>query len=310
MARVASTLLVLALLAGTAVVFAVTETLKTQPTPVLGTTVDKIFSPACRCADPVANISFRVRKRERVSTVIVDSGGHVVRRLGEETAPAGRTVEFVWDGLTDDGGIVPDGTYKPRVHLAASRRTILLPNPIELDATPPTLQLVSVRPQTFSPDGDGRRDRIVVTYRASEPVHAQLFVNGHRRVRSKFLRDKGTLEWYGRVRKRSVAQGPYRISGAGVDQAGNTSDRTGEYFAHVRYVSVAPKVKLVRPTQRFGIRVATDAVSYRWRFAGGRGVAKGRRLVLRAPRKPGFYTLFVEVDGHAARATVAVRRRS
>jgi hypothetical protein len=309
-ARVASTLLVLALLAGTAVAFAVTETLKTQPTPILGTQVDKVFSPACRCADPVANISFRVRKRERVSTVIVDGDGDAVRGLGEESARTGQTVEFVWDGLTDEGGIVPDGTYKARVHLEGSRRTILLPNEIRLDATPPKLQLVSVRPQTFSPDGDGRRDRIVVTYRASEPVHAQLFVNGRRRVKSKFLRDEGTLEWYGKIRKRSVAPGPYRISVAGIDRPGNTSDRTGEYFAHVRYVSVAPKVKVVRPTQRFGIRVATDAASYRWRFAGGRGVGKGPHLVLRAPRQPGFYTLFVEVDGHAARATVAVRRRA
>jgi flagellar hook assembly protein FlgD len=307
-ARVATTVLVLALLAGTAVAFAVTETLKTQPTPILGTKVDKIFSPECRCDDPVANISFRVRERDRVSAVIVDRDDDVVRHLGEETTRPGQTVEFVWDGLTDDGGIVPDGTYRPRVHLADARRTILLPNPILLDQTAPELELVSVVPQTFSPDGDGRRDRIVATYRANERVRAELYVNARRRVRSKFLRDEGTLEWYGKVRGRSVPRGTYRLSVAGVDRAGNPSRRTGEYFAHVRYVSVAPKLKLVRPAQRFGIRVATDASSYRWRFARARGVASGRRLVLRAPRRPGFYTLYVDVNGHATKATIAVRR--
>jgi hypothetical protein len=308
-ARVASTLLVLALLAGTAVAFAVTESLKLVPSPVYGTQVDKVFSPACRCADPSATISFRVRKADRVSAVIVDGGGAVVSRLGEERAAARGKVEFVWDGLSDQGGIVPDGTYKPRIHLSRARRTILLPNPILLDATPPVVQLVSVTPQTFSPDGDRRRDRLVARYHASEPVHAQLFVNARRRVRGKFLREEGTLTWYGRIRRRSVPAGTYRISVVAVDKAGNTSERTGEYFAHVRYVSLAPKVRVVRPAQRFGIRVATDAASYSYRFAGGRGTRSGRRLVLRAPGKPGFYTLFVDVRGHAAKATIAVRRR-
>jgi hypothetical protein len=309
-ARVATTLLVLALLAATAVAFAVTESLKLEPTPVYGTVVDKIFSPACRCDDPSANIAFRVRKADRVTAVIVDGSGNAVRDLGEERVGARRKVEFVWDGLTDRGGIVPDGAYKARVHLSSAHRTILLPNRILLDATPPTVQLVSVEPQTFSPDGDRRRDSLAARYEASEPVHAELFVNARRRVKAKFLRESGTLTWYGRIRRRSVPAGTYRISLVAVDRAGNRSKRTGEYFAHVRYVTVAPKVRVVRPAQRFGIRVATDAASYSYRFAGGRGTRSGRRLLLRAPQKPGFYTLYVDVRGHAAKATIAVRRRS
>jgi len=65
----------------------------------------------------------------------------------------------------------------------------------------------------------------------------------------------------------------------------------------------------VRARTRFGVRVVTDARSYRWRFAGGRGVSTRELLVLRAPRA-GRYRLFVEVNGHGAVARVIVRPRA
>ena len=52
----------------------------------------------------------------------------------------------------------------------------------------------------------------------------------------------------------------------------------------------------------------TDAPTFRWRFAGRTGVGKPGLLVLRAP-KAGRYKLFVDANGHAARADVVVRPR-
>lgn len=307
MARIASTLLVLALLGGTAVAFAITETRKLQPTPILGTRVEKVFSPVCECDDPVAEIGFRVRKQDTVSTTIV-RGGKVVRRLGEIEALAGETVEFVWDGLDDRGGLLPEGEYHPRVHLRRARRTIELPNPIRLDSTKPQVELTAVRPQVFSPDGDRRRDRISVAFESSEPARAFLYVNGKQRVASRFPRTEDKLEWFGKVGGKAVRPGTYRLAVEVVDQAGNRSKRTGEFFAHVRYIRLARELKVVRARVRFGIRVETDAAAYRWRFAGARGSSGEETLVLRAPRKPGFYTLFVEANGHADKATIAVRK--
>jgi hypothetical protein len=65
----------------------------------------------------------------------------------------------------------------------------------------------------------------------------------------------------------------------------------------------------VKARARFGIRVATDARRFRWRFAGRAGTARPGLLVLRAPKLPGRYRLFVDERGHAARALVVVRRR-
>ena len=58
--------------------------------------------------------------------------------------------------------------------------------------------------------------------------------------------------------------------------------------------------------RRFSIRVSTDAVRYRWIFAGEKGTATKRVLVLRAPELPGDYRLVVTALGRADSAEVVV----
>jgi len=52
--------------------------------------------------------------------------------------------------------------------------------------------------------------------------------------------------------------------------------------------------------------VQTDARSYSWLFARGRGRSSARYLVLRAPAKPGRYRLFVGARGRGDSARVVV----
>ncbi len=64
--RLLSTLLVVALLGGTAAAFAVTQGLKIEPSPILAPRIDKVFSPVCDCAtrgrgDPVQAAQARPR---------------------------------------------------------------------------------------------------------------------------------------------------------------------------------------------------------------------------------------------------------
>ena len=49
MRRNVTLLVVLGLLAGSALAFGVAERLKLEKSPVAGTEVDKVFSPVCRC---------------------------------------------------------------------------------------------------------------------------------------------------------------------------------------------------------------------------------------------------------------------
>ena len=304
MARYASTLIVVALLVATAAAFALTEGLKLEPSPILGTNVTKVFSPALGTAE----ISFRLRKADTVRVSIVAAGGDVVRTVADSPYGKGR-VTVTWDGRDDAGNVVPEGSFKPRVHLSAGRRTIELPNPIAVDVTGPTVESWSVGPLVFSPDGDGRGDRIVVAYVLSEPGRAVLLVNGKRRVATRFARAEDKLDWYGKLEGKALRPGEYALQLRAEDQAGNLGSPTAAQPVTLRYVRLPDDPVHTVTAARFRVRVDTDARAIRWRFAGGSGTSEPGLLALRAPAAPGEYTLYVSVGTHAAKATVVVEPR-
>ena len=309
MARVLPIALVVALLAGTAAAFAVTERLKLVRSPIAAPQIDKTFSPVCDCPQQRALIAFRLRRADQVDLAIVDEGGDVVRTLvAGRDYPVG-TVATAWDGRDDTGRVVPEGAYRPRVHLERERRTIVLPNPIRVDVTPPTIRLTRLQPRdAISPDGDGRNDRLRVFYAIDEPAQALLSVGGRRAVKTRFERQEDKLEWFGRRGGKPLPAGRYRLQLRAEDTAGNVGPPATSTIT-IRYVELARSLVVVPPRVRFGIGVRTDARVYRWRFAGRTGLGRGPLLVLRAPADPGRYTLFVEANRRADRATVVVRER-
>jgi hypothetical protein len=306
LARLPQTLIVLALLGATAAAFAVTERLKLERSPITGTRVDRVFSPVCECARNVAVISFVLRKPGTVTVDVVDSNGRSVRTLVRNRDEAKGRVSYTWDGRNGGERIVVEGRYRPRVQLEEHGRTIVLPNPIRVDTTAPRIRIVRVFPRVFSPDGDGRRDRITATYALDEGARAMMLIDGRRRALSKFQELEGRLVWFGRVNGGSVRPGTYELRLRAFDQAGNRSTRTGAVAVRVRYVELARDRVEVVAGRRFGIRVSTDAASYRWLFAAERGAGRSDLLVLRAPETPGTYTVYVTVGSHADKAEVVV----
>jgi hypothetical protein len=304
--RLPQTLIVLALLGATAAAFAVTERLKLERSPITGTRVDRVFSPVCECARNVAVISFVLRKPGTVTVDVLDSNGRSVRTLVRNRDEAQGRVSYTWDGRNGGDRVVAEGRYRPRVQLEEHGRTIVLPNPIRVDTTAPKIRIVRVFPRVLSPDGDGRRDRITATYKLDEGARAMMLVDGRRRALSKFQELEGRLVWFGRVNGGSVRPRTYEIRLRAFDQAGNRSRRTRAVAVRVRYVELARDRVEVVAGRRFGIRVSTDATSYRWLFAGERGAGSAELLVLRAPETPGTYTVYVTVGSHADKADVVV----
>lgn len=306
MSRLPQTLIVLALLGATAAAFAVTERLKLEKSPITGTRVDKVFSPVCECARDVSVISFRLRKRASVTVDMLDSGGDSIRVLVRDRREQAGRVSYTWDGRNDLGRLVSEGIYRPRVRLREHGRTIVLPNPIRVDMTAPEIRLTRVYPRIFSPDRDGRADRITAEYESDDQARAMMLVNGRRRVLSKFRATEGRLVWFGLVGGRPVPPGDYEIRLRAFDRAGNRSARTRAVTVRVRYVELVRDTVEAVAGRRFGIGVSTDAVSYRWLFDGRRGKVRRKLLLLRAPETPGTYVLYVVVGRWADRAEVVV----
>jgi hypothetical protein len=305
--RLLSTLLVVALLGGTAAAFAVTQGLKIEPSPILSPRIDKVFSPACDCDTRAATIQFRLRKPDRVQLEIV-RGNDVVRTLVPGRRLRTGKVTYTWNGRDDQGRFVPQGVYKPRVHLAEQHRTIDLPNEMRVDTTAPGISLVSVAPRAFSPDRDGHADRIAISYRTSEPAHGILLVDGTRVVFTRRQLTRSSLVWNGRVQGEDARPGVHRLQLAAEDRAGNVSDAGKAFDVVVRYVELGRQRIEAKAGTRFGVRVSADT-PVRWRLGKRRGTAKPGVLVLRAPGLPGRYTLTVAVGTHDARAAVFVRPR-
>jgi hypothetical protein len=306
--RVLSTLLVVLLLGGTAAAFAVTQGLKIEPSPILAPHIDKVFSPVCDCDTRLAGIQFKLRKPDRVRLDIVDGDGDVVRELVPGRRLRIGTVTYTWNGRDDQGRFVDEGVYKPRVHLADQHRTIDLPNEMRVDTTAPKIALVSVAPRSFSPDGDGRRDRVVVAYTTSEPAHGVLLVDGARVVFTRKQQERSSLDWNGRFHGKVVPPGVHRLQLAAQDRAGNLSDAGKPFDVVLRYVTLARDRIPAKAGTRVGVRVSADAPLH-WRLGARQGTARPGVLVVRAPRHPGRYTLTVRVGDQVARAAVIVRKR-
>jgi len=305
-ARIASTVLVVALLAATAAAFALTQGLKLQKSPIFGTRVQPVFSPVCECPKDTARIAFKLRKADRLDISIVD-GGEVVRTIERGKRYPKGPVVIRWDGRDDAGRILPEGDYRPRIHVRSEHQTITLPNPIRIDVTPPVLQDVTVRPRVISPDGDRRSDNLTVRYRLSEDGRGVLFVNGKRRALTRFPRTEETIVWNGKVRGRPVRQGVYAIQLLAFDQAGNRSARTPAVPIAVRYVALGRDGITAAAGAPFAVRVSSDAVRVRWTLGGRSGFARPGTLRLLAPLQKGRFTLTVSANGHTARAAVFVR---
>ena len=152
-----------------------------------------------------------------------------------------------------------DGVYEPRIRLHRAGKTLVLPVPITVDATPPRIVPIAVHPRTISPDGDGHSDVVHVRYRINERAHALLFVNGIQRARTKFQHQKDTIQWYGRVNGHALPPGHYRLSLAAVDRAGNSSRVVPAGVVTIRYVELPVKVIRAHPRSKVVIAVSTDA---------------------------------------------------
>lgn len=306
-AKYAPAALVAALLVATALAFVYTEKLKLTPSPILGTRVDKVFSPVCDCDTDIAAISFRLRRHGRITIDVIDGNGTSVRTLIEDSPTQRGRVTILWNGRDDSGAIVTEGSYRPRVHLASERRTIVLPNPILVDVTPPRVEFVALSPRVFSPDGDGRAEKVVARYRVDERAGVLLYVDGEQRVRKRGQQRTGRIEWFGRLGGEPMPPGVYQLSLGARDVAGNVGPATRNEAVLIRYVALGRDRIKTASGARFAVLVLSDAAKVGWRLGKRTGVARPGTLRLRAPLQPGRYTLTVSANGFSTRAAVFVR---
>lgn len=309
MQRVLSTTVLLGLLIATAAAFAITERLKLVKSPIYGTYVSKVLSPTCGCARGKAKISVKLRRGDSVTVTIRDASRQAVATLANGQFVARGRVSWTWNGTTDQGRRAPDGVYRPEIHLANDHRTILLPNPIQLDTHPPKVLAVKASRDTISPDHDGVGDSIKISYRFNSQARAAVYLDSRRILFGRSHQPSGTITFHAILDGKPLKAGTYTLYVGAVDRAGNLTPANGRLplDIRVRYIQlVRDRIAVKRPGVRFGVGVDTDAKTYWWKLAGKHGVASGPVLRLHAPPNPGTYPLVVGEHKHTYRSIVVV----
>lgn len=309
--RLLPTALVLALLAGSAVAFAVSEGLKLQKRPITPIEITKVFSPVCKCPTAKATIDLRLLRIDTITVTIVDSSGKRIRTLVDHKRYNHGLHHFSWDGKDDAGKTLRSGSYRPKVEFAGIHRTFVLPNPIHIDVVPPRLKVVSVQPRAFSPDGDGRADAITVRYRVNEHAHVLLLANGRQRIRTLFGPLQGSFTWNGSSRGRKLPPRTYNLALVAVDLAGNRSAPVPAGTVRLRYLSLPSTALRAAKGATIRVPVDTDAKVVRWTVRRGSSIVAqgrgGRVALVKAPRKAGTYVVVFDASGHRLRADLSVR---
>jgi hypothetical protein len=136
-----------------------------------------------------------------------------------------------------------------------------------------TLGLVSVTPALFSPNGDGRRDRLLVTFSLAAPAE----------VRVRVVRDD---RWVASPLSGSFLPGAQRLVWDGVRSSGTLRDGS--------YTAVVEATDAVGPVS-FAVPFASDTVAPRVRILPGRPL----RVSVSEPA-----TLTLRVDGVPLRREV------
>jgi biotin carboxylase len=205
----------LSLVLGAAYALVHSEQTKLQQALLLGTRVDKTFSPVCHCATDVAHITFRLVRAGRITVQMVNSVGRPVATFLRDRSVRAGWKHFIWNGLNEAGRVLPNGLYLPEVAFPSLHRTLRLPSPIRLDTQPPRLLHVGVHV--------GRR-RVLIRYAFDGPAHAVLVVDGRRAILTRLTATTGRLSWDERFPGGRYARpGRHRISVLGIDAAGNRS---------------------------------------------------------------------------------------
>jgi len=186
----------LALVAGAAAFFVRAQILKSAPSPIIAPTITSAtFSPnAYKPRRRHATLTVGLRKPDTATVLIFDATDRAIATV--PVVRKGKQLRAAWGGKLANGTLAPDGPYRFAISLKQQERIIRIPDPIILDATPPTVESTAKPGQRISPGLDGAAGTYTFTLSANEPVRFRLDVRQIEPSGSaRLLRRETDLKW-------------------------------------------------------------------------------------------------------------------
>jgi hypothetical protein len=188
-----------------------------------------VFSPTCGCPTSYARIEFRLGKPGPLEAWIVSPAGAVVKQIAKFKDV--RHVSLRWDGKTEAGAEAPSGSYRLRLKVAGSLRT--LPVFVVVDTTPPVFTATLSR-RKLVPLGYTVDDKTTVSWHsAMQLFHIVVVAKLGTRTQKVPVRrhsKTGSVDWprttcdtSGKCHRVKAAEGDWKLQLVAHDQAGNAT---------------------------------------------------------------------------------------
>ena len=193
-------------------------------------------------ADTTA-VTYRLSAAANVSIEVVDTIGGVVATVVDRvwTSPGQHVVAI-------DGEALPDGDYSVVVSARTAAGVVVQKTvPLRVNRT---LGLVTLAPAAFSPNGDGRKDRLALSFSLAAPADVRVRIEREGR-------------WVATPLVGPLGMGVQRLVWNGSRGSGTLRD--GEYSAVVEATSAVGTIA-------FGLPFVSDTTAPRVRLPAGRGV--------------------------------------
>jgi hypothetical protein len=168
-----------------------------------------------------ATISYTLTAPAMVTAMLRDASGRQLATLFSDRRAAGtRTFTFTAEG-------VPDGRYEIVLTASAGTKTVAATLPVTVDRT---LSGLTSSARAFSPNGDGRRDEVALSYHLARQAHVRVEVQQASRVVATLDdsdRQAGslTVTWDGRTSAGAVRDGTYAAVASATSDLGTTAHR-------------------------------------------------------------------------------------
>ncbi len=204
--------------------------LDTEKTAVILTTEYSAFSPNNDGVKDSINFIPKVTVKEGIASYtlfIRNAEGKTVKVFkGKKRLPD----SFKWDGTNADGNIVPDGEYTAKLSLVYEKgdRPAAVSPVFTVDTVFPEISL-SADYLIFSPNGDGRKDSIIIKQVSpgKELWRGEILDSENKVVKTVFWKNGVTdFSWNGTdTAGNRVKDGVYEYRVSAVDEAGNMTQK-------------------------------------------------------------------------------------
>jgi len=205
---------------------------------------------------------------------IYDAGNKEIRTIGNKGKP---DLILDWDGKDNSSKIVEDGKYKAVFSVVYTNGNVPVAESTNfmVDNTPPSAS-ISISPEVFSPDGNGKQDELIIKHKTSdEELWEGLIFNDKGNTVKKFMWNNmpGNEElWDGKDNENKLLpDGTYSYQLISTDKAGNKFEskkmtakiytKDMPIFITASLASFSPNNDKIKDAQNFEVKINKQALA-------------------------------------------------